>query len=143
MRECCRQGKARWKWEVDICHKNACLIENVLLSPLPQLQRLFCVLLLAPWPFSSYRSTKGRGARSRTQKSRFRFGKGERTLHFLPFYNFPPFLEDEDKETMNFTAREQGTRTWTLSLRGARYDFAMPSVRVEWRSICPTFARMD
>ena len=44
-------------------HKNACLNENVLLSPLPQLQRLFCVLLLAPWPFSSYRSTKGRGAR--------------------------------------------------------------------------------
>ena len=52
-------------------------------------------------------------------------------------------LQDEDKETMNFTAREQGTRTWTLSLRGARYNFAMPSVRVEWRSICPTFARMD
>ena len=31
-------------------HKNACLNENVLLSPLPQLQRLFCVLLLEPRP---------------------------------------------------------------------------------------------
>ena len=63
------------------CHKNACLNENVLLSPLAQLERLFCVLLLEPRPFSSYRSTKGLVSRSRTQKSRPRFAKGERIPH--------------------------------------------------------------
>ena len=46
-------------------HKNACLNENVSLSPFAQLGRLFCLL----------------GLRPRRQKSRPRFAKGERILH--------------------------------------------------------------
>ena len=81
-------GDGAGHFEGRLGHKNACLNENVFLSPLPQLQRLFCVLLLEPRPFSSYRSTKGLVSRSRTQKSRFRFAKGERILHsYRPSYS--------------------------------------------------------
>ena len=75
-----RRPRHDWRRSRDgnrvLCHKNACLNENVVLPSFPVVEWLF--FLLESWPFSSYRSIKG--LISWWQKSCSSFGKGARIL---------------------------------------------------------------